>query len=93
MTDTTKPNEAPEGLTDSKAMLYVLAGTYREAVDFAISREFPRTRMRYMDTVDCFRGVKGNGKTLFVYGEATRHKVYNDLLEMARLRGFDIEHV
>lgn len=75
------------------AELYVLSGTYRQAADFAISRECPQNRLRFVNEACKLRGIKGEGKTLFVYGTAMTSPHYRECLRMAQERGFKIEYI
>ena len=74
-------------------VLYVISGNFRQAADFAMSREIPRNRLVFVDEPDRLSGISGEGKTVFVYGTAHSRKDLNDCIHMAMERRFKIEHV
>lgn len=78
---------------EEKAMLYVIAGTFRQAADLAMSHEIPSNRLVFVDRPHRLRGIDGEGKTVFVYGTAPNRKDFNDCIHMATERRFRIEYV
>lgn len=80
-------------LQENNTMLYVIAGTYRQAASLATQHGLPQNRLRFIDSPEKLRGIDGAGKTLFVYGSLHYDKNYYDCIDLAMERGFKIEHI
>lgn len=72
--------------------LYVLAGTYRQAREFATAYQCPKNRLQYIDDSYRLRGIDGRGKNLFVCWTAYSKDNYQECFSMAKERGFNIVH-
>jgi hypothetical protein len=86
-------NSGADKIVGSSDVLYVLAGTYRQAADLAMRHGLPSNRLRYIDDRDRLRGIDGKGKTLFVYGTAAKREDFFAVLRLAEERGFNIMYI
>lgn len=89
---------APETTTDQAGramsdLLYVLAGRRDQAEKFAVERGFTYSKLRYICQDYSLRGIDGKGKTLFICGTGAQRKNYREIVDMAAMRGWNIEHV
>lgn len=77
----------------SNAGLYVIAGTFQQACDYAIERGVGRSSLVYISRADRLRGLCGDGQTVYVYGTASDRKDYDECTQMAIERRFQLEYV
>lgn len=73
-------------------LLYVLAGTYDHARDYAYrNHKVHYSRMVSIDRPDKLRGIRG--LKLYVTATAVTRKNYDEIIQMAVERQMDIEYV
>lgn len=72
-------------------LLYVVAGRYDQAKAFADCRGVPISKLRYVDAPEKIKGLRGI--KLHVHSSALDRKDFGDILQEARIRGFEIVDV
>lgn len=92
MSDQSKQDHAMSK-SRSNEVLYVIAGDYQQALFFAKERGLTKDHLRYVNNDRDLHGIDGKGKTLYYYGTAYRQERCHEILNVARERGFNIEHV
>lgn len=73
--------------------VYVVAGSYRQALSYAKEEGIIEANLRYVTSERDVCGVDGNGKILRVYGLAYNNRDYHYILQAARQRGFGINFI
>ncbi len=73
-------------------LLYVIAGSYEEAVRFATDRGVNRSFLKHITCMEDLSRVDGNGQTLLVCGTAYDQPYIHGVLRTARACGFTIKY-
>jgi len=74
-------------------LLYVLAGSWNQAVWFAEYKYVQKRNLRYISDSSNLCEIDGKRKTLFVLSTARDRQDYFECLDLAQNRGFTIEHM
>ncbi|HEV8419943.1 MAG TPA: hypothetical protein VGR13_01165 [Actinomycetota bacterium] len=72
---------------DPQQPVLVIAGNYRQALDWARWRNIPRPRVRYIHDSQGLRGL-APGTVIYAVGEQTR--AAGELRDEAMAQGFDV---
>lgn len=76
---------------DKSDYLFVLAGTYDQALFFARENDITdRSRIVSVDSADKLRGISGDGRALYCYGTFYERPNYRALEEIARMQKFSV---
>ena len=75
------------------ALLYVHAGSKRQADDFAKAMRVEPHNVRYISDPVKLHGLDGKGKILYCYGTAYEKATSHRIMSLATIRGFTIEYV
>ena len=73
--------------------IYVLAGSYIQAVYYAQENDITKEELVYINNERDLRGIDGAGKSLVVHGTAYQKRDYHYILRAARHRRFEIKFI
>lgn len=79
---------AADNLLDDR--IFVLTGNMYQAQIFARNQGIPIKKIYYIQSVERLYGVNGAGKKLYVGGNAHTRDDFQDIVSVAKQRGFEV---
>lgn len=75
------------------AKIFVIAGSYEQALVFAMQNSIPKDMIYYIDNEKQLLGLNGFGCTMFIIGTAAERPNFKALEELAKARKFSFHYI